>query len=290
MTSRGSKIGWVLVIALMVLAALGVWLVPKLRQTDPIPAEKIVAVERGDIARSVVAVGHVEPLSKVEVKSKANGIIQALLVDVGDEVQEGQTLAELDKENLEAQVREARRRWTGSQANLKSPRRRRPRRASRPPTRSSSSSGATTNASSAGGGQDRLAAGAGRSREGSSRQLNRQATARGRRAKRRRAGGPGPRPRGRRRGRPGSRRGEPPSRHHPLAHPGIVLTRDTEVGDAVSSILNLGSAATLIMTLGDVSSVYVKGQVDEARRGQDPHRAARAHHGRVFPGEPSRAR
>jgi HlyD family secretion protein len=49
---------------------------------------------------------------------------------------------------------------------------------------------------------------------------------------------------------------------------GIVLTRPTEVGDAVSSILNLGSAATLIMTLGDISSVYIKGDVDEADIGK----------------------
>ena len=32
--------------------------------------------------------------------------------------------------------------------------------------------------------------------------------------------------------------------------------------------LNLGSAATLIMTLGDVSSVYIKGDVDEADIGK----------------------
>jgi HlyD family secretion protein len=49
---------------------------------------------------------------------------------------------------------------------------------------------------------------------------------------------------------------------------GIVLSRPTEVGDAVSSILNLGSAATLIMTLGDVSTVYIKGEVDEADIGK----------------------
>jgi HlyD family secretion protein len=49
---------------------------------------------------------------------------------------------------------------------------------------------------------------------------------------------------------------------------GIVLMRDTEVGDAVSSILNQGSAATLIMTLGDMSSVYVKGEIDEADVGK----------------------
>jgi len=45
---------------------------------------------------------------------------------------------------------------------------------------------------------------------------------------------------------------------------GIVLSRDVEVGSPVSSILNLGSAATLVMVLGDISQVYVRGKVDEA--------------------------
>jgi HlyD family secretion protein len=49
---------------------------------------------------------------------------------------------------------------------------------------------------------------------------------------------------------------------------GLVLSRDVEVGDAVSSILVLGSQATLVMTLGDVSSVYVLGKVDEADIGK----------------------
>jgi len=40
------------------------------------------------------------------------------------------------------------------------------------------------------------------------------------------------------------------------------------MGDAVSSILVLGSAATLVMTLGDTSSVYVKGKVDESDIGK----------------------
>jgi HlyD family secretion protein len=49
---------------------------------------------------------------------------------------------------------------------------------------------------------------------------------------------------------------------------GIVLSRDVEVGDAVSSILVLGSSATLVMTLGDTSEVYVKGKVDESDIGK----------------------
>jgi len=45
---------------------------------------------------------------------------------------------------------------------------------------------------------------------------------------------------------------------------GVILSRDVEMGDAVSSILVLGSTATLIMTEGDVDRVYVQGKVDEA--------------------------
>jgi HlyD family secretion protein len=57
---------------------------------------------------------------------------------------------------------------------------------------------------------------------------------------------------------------------------GIVLSRDVEMGDAVSSILVLGSSATLVMTLGDTSEVYVKGKVDESDIGK------------VYMGQPAR--
>jgi len=49
---------------------------------------------------------------------------------------------------------------------------------------------------------------------------------------------------------------------------GVVLSKDVEVGDAVSSILVLGSQATLVMTLGDTKEVYVRGKVDEADIGK----------------------
>jgi len=47
-----------------------------------------------------------------------------------------------------------------------------------------------------------------------------------------------------------------------------VLSRDVQLGDAVSSILVNGSTATLIMTLGDVHQVYVQGKVDESDIGK----------------------
>ena len=49
---------------------------------------------------------------------------------------------------------------------------------------------------------------------------------------------------------------------------GLVLSRNVEVGDAVSSILVLGSQATLVMSLGDVGDVYVLGKVDQADIGR----------------------
>src|SRR3989337_324410 len=73
-----------------------------------IPDSRLATVERGTIARSVVATGKIEPITKVEIKSKANGIIKAIAVEVDQEVEAGTVLVELDRENLMARLREAR--------------------------------------------------------------------------------------------------------------------------------------------------------------------------------------
>src|SRR3982751_2799706 len=56
---------------------------------------RIATVERGTMVRSVVATGKVEPITKVEIKSKANGIIKVLRVDVDSVVNPGDALWEL---------------------------------------------------------------------------------------------------------------------------------------------------------------------------------------------------
>src|SRR5262245_1548232 len=62
----------------------GYWVFAALFSVDKtIPPEKLARVEKGSIAKSVVAIGKVEPLSKVEIKSKASGIIKYLYVNVG---------------------------------------------------------------------------------------------------------------------------------------------------------------------------------------------------------------
>src|SRR5205809_3660847 len=80
-----------------------------LRGASPeIDASKIATVERGSMLRSVVATGKIEPITKVEIKSKANGIIKVLPIEVDQHVEQGAVLVELDRDNLTAQVRQAR--------------------------------------------------------------------------------------------------------------------------------------------------------------------------------------
>ncbi len=77
------------------------------RSEASLSADRLVRVQRGDLALSVVATGSIVPVAKVEVKSKASGLIKELHADEGDLVKAGDVLVELDKELLHAQVREA---------------------------------------------------------------------------------------------------------------------------------------------------------------------------------------
>src|SRR5712672_2699497 len=90
--------------AFAIIVVIVVVLVAATRGSTKIDPSKLAKVERGDLAKSVVATGKIEPITKVEVKSKASGIVQKLLVDYGEKVKKDQILAELDKEEILAQV------------------------------------------------------------------------------------------------------------------------------------------------------------------------------------------
>jgi len=57
--------------------------------------ENTAAVERGNISKTVVATGKIEPLYKAEIKSKIGGLINQLYVEEGDRVTVGQRLVEI---------------------------------------------------------------------------------------------------------------------------------------------------------------------------------------------------
>ena len=70
------------------------------------------------MARSVVATGKIQPITKVEVKSKASGIVEKLYVDINNQVHKGQQLAQLDQQEIQAQVEAQRAQLAAAEANV----------------------------------------------------------------------------------------------------------------------------------------------------------------------------
>jgi HlyD family secretion protein len=235
------------------------------RPAAPVDPSRLATVERGDLARSVVATGKIEPISKVEIKSKANGIIKELKVEEGDPVVEGQVLAELDKDNLAARLREARAALAGAEASLKAAEAEleknkveaqgpdvpfAKRNLQRAEQLAKDQLLSPQNLDDAKNALD----------QAMNRQLAAQTQLGVSGARVAQAGASVAQARA------AVERAEEEFNNATIRSPirGVVLSRPLEIGSPVSSILNLGSAATLVMVLGDISKVYVRGKVDEA--------------------------
>ena len=239
------------------------------RPNNSIDPSKLAGVERGDIARSVVATGKIEPLAKVEVKSKASGIVKQIFVHYSDWVKRGQVLVELDKEDLQAHVRESRAALLAAQAAEEAADatyERNKVEAEGPdlPFLKSSMERAQQLKKQGLIAQALLED----SEKAYQLALNKQMT-----ALRNMAVGRADIARAKAQVAQAQAtldRADEDLRNSTIVSPmdGIVLSRDVEIGDAVSSILVLGSQATKLFTLGDVSDVYVLGKVDEADIGK----------------------
>jgi HlyD family secretion protein len=257
----GVGVGIVLLIAVGVIAA-------KSGGTKIDPS-KLAKVERGDLAKSVVATGKVTPITKVEVKSKASGIVKKLLVDYGDHVKQGQLLAQLDKVEIEAQVAQSRAALEAAQANLTS---------SQADYERAKVDAEGPDVPPLKRAYDRAI---GMAKDGVVSQsalddaeknytmaVNKQNVAKAQvtvlKAKIAQSQAVVVEDEA------NLKQLEEQLSYTDIVSPidGIVLSRDVEMGDAVSSILVLGSSATLVMTLGDTSEVYVKGKVDESDIGK----------------------
>ena len=254
----------------VVLLVGGVWGFTSLNgAAAEVDASRLATVERGTMVKSVVATGKIEPITKVEVKSKANGIIEKLYVDVDQVVEAGTVLAELDKEQLRARVRELqanlqakRAALEGAEAQLtknrieaESPdvdfaRRNHERARALSEQKLLAQSGLDEARSALDVAENRQRAAQGQLVVSRARVTEAQAAVAEAQAAIERA-------------------------LEDLANSTIrapirstVLTRDVELGSPVSSILNLGANATLVMTLGDIDEVFVRGKVDEADIGR----------------------
>lgn len=261
---------WILVSLLAVLGCLAFFSIKAITNSPTaIDPERLTRVERMDLARSVVATGKIEPTTKVEIKSKASGIIQKLPVNVGDEVRQGQVICELDQNDLLPRVRQARASLNMAEATLRSahaeyernkveaagpdiPFLKRDMERARQVFREGllpqySRDEAEKNYELAVNRQQQAIVNLGVAEAAIARaeaQVQQSQAA--------------------------LVQAEEDLRNATIISPidGRVLSRDREVGDAVSSILTMGSGATMIMTLGDLREVYVKGKVDESDIGK----------------------
>ena len=82
LTERTKKKRWLVVTVVSVaVVALVIVAVAATRGGTKIDPTKLAKVEQGDLTKSVVATGKVTPITKVEIKSKASGIVKKLYVD-----------------------------------------------------------------------------------------------------------------------------------------------------------------------------------------------------------------
>lgn len=252
-----------ILVAVLILAGAGIAAV---KNSDPkIPAARLAKVTRGDIAKSVVATGPIQPITKVELKSKASGLVEKLYVDINQMVTKGQVLAQLDQQEILAQVAAQRAQLAAAEANVS--------------TYAANIAQDKVNAAAPDlpmyketyqrnlqmlkdgivsqqtlDNAERDYLGQKTKRDSSIAQIGvdeaklKQAEAQVQQNK------------------ASLDQLNQQLSYTTLVAPidGMVLSRDVEVGDAVSSILVLGSTATLVMTIGDIHQVYVDGKVDEA--------------------------
>jgi HlyD family secretion protein len=264
--SRKKKSFWIWlgvgIAAIVLVAGFGLARIAKGSSIDP---NKLAKVTRGDVAQSVVATGKIQPITQVEVKSKASGIVEKLFADINDRVKKGQNLAQLDQQEIVAQVDAQRAQLASAQANVSTYEANVEQdkvNAAAPDLPMYKATldrnlemqhegivsrqtlddanrdylAALTKRNSA---QAQIGVDSARLKQARAQVLQSQATL---------------------------NQLEEQLSYTTIVAPmdGVILSRDVEIGDAVSSILVLGSTATLIMTEGDTTQVYVQGKVDEA--------------------------
>jgi len=237
--------------------------------TTKFEPSQLAKVERADIARSVVATGKVQPITKVEVKSKASGIVTRLDTDINAHVHQGQVLAQLDQQEILDQVAAQKAMLAAAESNARAAEASiqydkvnaeapdlpmykhtydrnlemskegvvsqqalddaQQKYLSATNTRDKAVSQITVDASKLHQAQAQVT-----QNQASLKQLEEQLS------------------------------------YTTITSPmdGTILSRDVEIGDAVSSILVLGSTATLVLTFGVTNKVYVQGKVDESDIGK----------------------
>jgi len=255
---------WIGIAAFVVIAIVG-GVVYVRGQGTKIDPNRLGKANKGDIAKSVVATGKIQPITKVEVKSKASGIVTHLDVDINAVVKKGDKLGQLDQQEILAQVAAQKAQLQAAEANVatfeanvaqdkvnaaapdlpmyKTTLERNQQMAKEGVVSQQVLDNANRDYLQAlnkrDASQAQISVDAGRLKQARAQVAQSQATL---------------------------NQLEEQLSYTTITSPmdGVIFSRDVEIGDAVSSILVLGSTATLFMTIGDTQQVYVQGKVDEA--------------------------
>lgn len=270
MPNRSKRRRWWLLALIPVIGLAGLFSVKALgSKPEKIDPDRIVKAEKTNLTRSVVATGKIEPVRQVEIKSKASGIIQSLPVNFGDIVHKGQVICELDKNDLLPKLNQAQAALTVYKAQIDSAEadyeklkvdavgpdlpflkndRDRAHDLFQQGLIASEKRDEAERTYALALNKQRSAATALASAQAAIARAKAEYTEQA----------------------AAVALAQQDLENATIVSPidGVVLSRDSEVGGAVSSILTMGSGATLIMTLGDLSEVYVKGKVDESDIGK----------------------
>lgn len=96
MKLNGKRLRWMGVLAVILLAGTGVWFAKSGMASSTTPVYETSAATLGDLEVTISAAGTLTPKETVEVGAQVSGQLQELFVDVGDEVEAGQLLAQID--------------------------------------------------------------------------------------------------------------------------------------------------------------------------------------------------
>ncbi len=111
------------IIALIVVTVVigGSWFVYQAtaKEKEPPPPDyEVYTVTRGDIYATVSSTGVIEPSQEVKLSFRGTGKVKEILVSVGDAVKAGQTLARLEDDELQLQLKQAETNRKLAEANL----------------------------------------------------------------------------------------------------------------------------------------------------------------------------
>ena len=116
---KGSPVRrWLIWLAVLLVAGGGIWYWSNTASRQSLPAYVTETVSRTDIVVQVTATGTVEPTGQVEISSELSGTVRSVEADFNDTVKQGQILARLDTDKLEANVELSQASLAATQARL----------------------------------------------------------------------------------------------------------------------------------------------------------------------------